>query len=334
MERAVESEDTSGAGHRLWHLCWRAVAGHELFVHPTLYAHVRGRLIDAHRRPGRVLLTYLLVPNEIHALCKLAPDDSAGRVARAIGNIVARWVRDAQAERGPVFDGPFRAHPIESTDALRSEVLMLAWRPVFQGLCRTPSHHGHAGIRVALGLTPAQGFDARPLLGLFGNSVQSARAALRAWLAKRPSAREARQWELARGLALATGTIGPRRIMARQLRGAGAAALVAASGAGGIDGALELLEAWVLVKLGVRGSCDLRTMPGAAGAQARALVACLAVEHELCSASSVARHYGRAKATLSEQMAVCRTRTDRQQILRTPVHRIIEEAVALPPNAG
>jgi hypothetical protein len=58
-------------------------------------------------------------------------------------------------------------------------------------------------------------------------------------------------------------------------------------------------------------------------------VACLAVEHGLCSAATVARHFQRAKATLSEQMAACRASANDRQILSTPVQRIVEEAVAL-----
>ena len=69
-------------------------------------------------------------------------------------------------------------------------------------------------------------------------------------------------------------------------------------------------------------------------ARGRALVACLAVAHHLCSAASVARYFRKAKATLSEQMAACRARSADRQILETPVRRILEESVALKVNAA
>jgi hypothetical protein len=261
---------------------------------------------------------------------RVPPGDSPGKVARAVGNVVARWVRQVQPVRSPVFAGPCRAHTIASADELRHEMRMLAWRPVFLALCATPSHYPHSALRTVLGLTRAQGFDARTLLRLFGESVPQARAAMRAWVSRRPSAREALQWELARGLAPATGGAGLQPTSAREVRGAAAAALMAAGGPAGIEGALRLLEAWVVAKLGARGDLDLRRTADAAGARGRALVACLAVEHGLCSAASVARHFARAKSTLSEQMAACRAWPADRQILGTSVLRIIEEALALP----
>jgi hypothetical protein len=326
-------EEEAGDSPTMWHLCWQAAVGRVLFVDPSLYRRVRERLIGAHRREGRALVDYVLTPTEIHVVSRLPAGDSAGRVARAVGNVVARWVRQVQPVRSPVFAGPYRAHPIASADELRNEMRMLAWRPVFLALCTTPSHYPHSALRAMLGLTRAQGFDARTLLRLFGESVPQARAAMRAWVAKRPSEREALQWELARGLALTNGGAGSQPSSAREVRGAAAAALLAAGGADGIEGALRLLEAWVVAKLGVRRGVDLQHLADAMGARGRALVACLAVEHGLCSAAWVARHFRRAKSTLSEQMAACRARPADRQILSTPAQRIVAEAMELPPIA-
>ena len=248
-----------------------------------------------------------------------------------MANVVARWVRQIHPVRGPVFAGRFRAHRIDSEEALKQEIRLLAWRPVVLGLCMTPMHHVHSALRTTLGLRMAMGFDARPQLSLFGDPIPAARAAMRARIARRPTSRDARSWELARGLALATGSVGPHPTMAREVRDA-AAMLVAAGGPDGIDGALKLLEAWVLTRLGLQGHMDLHAAGDAVGARARALVACLAKDHDLCSAASVARHFGRAKATLSEQMTACRARPADLQILGTPMNRIVDEALALPPG--
>lgn len=312
-----------------WHICWQAAVGRDLFADRSLLRRVRARLLDAHARPGRVLLDYLLLPGEIHVIAVLPAGDSAGSVARAIGNVVARWVRASQSVRSPVFAGPFRAHAIASADALKQELRMLAWRPVVLGLCSTPAHYPNSALRTTLGLRPAQGFDARPLLHLFGDQVSPARASLRAWLRTRPSELQIRQWELACGLALATGSVGPHAAMARELHRPEAASLVAAGGPEGIDGALRLLEAWVKASLGVHQGLDLHAARDELGARGRALVACLARVHGVCSAASVARHFGRAKATLSEQMSACRRRPADRVILAVPVSRIVDEALAL-----
>ncbi len=108
-----------------------------------------------------------------------------------------------------------------------------------------------------------------------------------------------------------------------------AAALVAASRPQAVDGALTLLERWVLVKLDLRGARGLAALPSPEGARGRALVASLAVRLDLCSAASVARHFRRAKATLSERMAACRVEPENRAILGLPLARIVEEAIAL-----
>jgi hypothetical protein len=321
--------ETPGVEPTMWHLCWQAAVGREFFVDPALYEHVRGLLIRAHQRQGRVLIDYALLPTEIHVVAEIQPGDSVGSVARAIGNIVARWVRAAQPVRSPVLAGPYRASRIGSADQQRVEVRMLAWRAVFHGLCTTPAHYPHGAYRIALGMVSVQGFDVRPLLRVFGMSLPQQRDALRAWVAQRPSERERQEWELTHGLVLAAGGQGAHSpAAARELRRADAAALVAAGG-NGIDGALAILETWVAAKLDLRGAQPLHSAADGAGARGRGLVGCLAQMHGLCPAASVARYFERAKATLSEQMAARRANAEDRQIIATPVERIIEEALAL-----
>lgn len=206
---------------------------------------------------------------------------------------------------------------------------MLAWRAVFHGLCKTPAHYPHAAYRIALGMVSVQGFDVRPLLRVFGMSLPQQRDALRSWVAQRPSERERQEWELTHGLVLAAPGQGAHRpAAAKEMRRAQAAALVAA-GDNGIAGALGILETWVAAKLDLRGAQTLHTAADGVGARGRGLVGCLAQTHGLCSAATVARHFERAKATLSEQMAARRASTEDRKIIATPVDRIIEEALAL-----
>ena len=305
-----------------------AALGREFFSDASLFARIRQRLIGAYHRSGRVLIDYLLTPTEIHVVAQVESGDSAGGIARAFGNVVSRWVREVHPVRSPVLAGPYRAQRIASVDDLRREVRMLAWRAVYLGHCATPTHYARGALRIALGRATAKGFNARPLLLHFGGPIPEARAALARWIRHRPTELEWRAWELTRGLQLATGSIGPRASMARVVEGP-AAALIAAGGTYDIDGALALLEIWVATKIRAVGSLNLHDAPGAGGARGRALVACLAVTHRLCSAASVARYFGRAKSTLSEQMAACRARLADRSILHTPVSRILEESVAV-----
>ena len=171
----MESSDSTSTPSVTWHIVWQAVEGRDLLANPALADRIRLRLLDAHRRPDRALLHYLLTPTEIHLLSRLPSGTSPGDVARAIGNIVARWVRQAQGVPGVVFAGRYRAYAIESEEATRNEFRMLAWRPVALRLCRAPTHHSNSTLRTTLGLKRAQGFDALAPLRLFGDSVPEAR---------------------------------------------------------------------------------------------------------------------------------------------------------------
>jgi hypothetical protein len=328
MPHAINAYRTSDGEPTFWALSWQAAVGREFFRDASLFNRIRQRLIEAHQRSGRVLIDYLLTPTEVHVVAQIAAGDSPGGIARAFGNVVSRWVREVQPVRSPVLAGPYRAQCIASADELRHEVRMLAWRAVYLGHCATPTHYAQGALRIALGRATARGFNARPLLLHFGGPIPQARAALARWVRRRPTEQEWRAWELTRGLQLATGGVGPRESMARTVEGP-AAALIAAGGTYGVDGALTLLEIWVAARIGIRGFTSLRDVAGADGARARGLVACLAVAHRLCSAASVARHFDRAKATICEQMKACRSRVADRPILATPVPRILEESLSL-----
>ncbi|MBV8034508.1 hypothetical protein [Roseateles sp.] len=317
-----------GEGLGTWHVYWQGARGRDLLGDFSLVSRIRSRLLEAHNQPGRKLLYYLLTPSEIHLLTNLSGGQSPSAFAHGVANVIARWVRDHDAIRGPVFAARYRARLIEGKEHFRSEVRMLAWRPVSMRLCRAPTHFAHSALRAALALSRLHGFNPAALHGLFGASASDARIALRKLLANRPSETEALQWALAHGLALATGKVGPAGAMCREVRGA-AAMLVAASDSRGIEGALQLLERWVIVKLKLRSGPGLAVRKDHVAAQARALVANLAVQAGLCSAAAAARYFSRAKATLSEQMAASRKRSIHRQILAMPMVQIAREAISL-----
>jgi len=310
----------------LWHLYWQAAWGRNFFVDAELPARIRGRLLGAQRFPGRMLVDYLILPGEIHALVQISQGEDVRGVVRAVGNVVSRWVRRAEPIRSPVMAGPCRVHAIASSEEMCSEAWMMAWRPVFLKLCATPTHYPHGSLRIALGLTPSRGFDARTMLLAFATPIPEARERMRRRFSRRPSEGETLSWELRHGLA-------PARLEGSGY-GAGAAvhdtaaALVAAADTAGLRGALHLLERWVAAKLDPKDPPALDDSSRQA-ARGRALVACLAVRHRLCSAAEVARHFSRARATLSEQMTASRARAADRQIVGAPVDRIIAEAVAL-----
>ena len=328
MDQSIFNGDRA----RVWHVSWQLTLGRDLLRWPSLADRIVGRLISANDGEGRALLFYLVLPREIHVISRMRPGDPPSSLAAGVANVIGKWVRQADGLLGPVFVAPFRAEAIGGIESLCSDIRMLAWRPVSTGLRDAPTNYAYGALRPLVGLSLPGRFRTGPLFDLLGSKVPQDRALIRRLMAEPPTELEVLQWAFAKGLVPARGTIGPDGMMTRHVSGA-AAALVAASRDKSIDGALRILVRWVEVKLGLQGGRGLSSNGGPDGARGRALVAGLALKSGLCSASSVARYFGRAKATLSEQMTASSSRAADQAILATPMEQIVKEAIAIAMHA-
>lgn len=324
----MEHSISPGHSPPAWHICWQAVAGRSFVADSRLAAKVTDRLLQAHRSDGRVLLHYLLTPAEVHVVSRLSAGITPRHVVREVAAVIARWVREAQGLRGPVFASRYREHAISTEVELKHEIRMLAWRPVAAGLCAAPLHYVNSSLRTTLGLRRAHGFDSRALLSVFDDTVIEARSAIRRLIRPQPLEAEIREWELNHGLSVAVGSAGPSFGIVREVGGA-AAKIVAAAPTQDIDGALRLLEQWVTHRLAMPSEPGLAVLRDPAGARARALVARLAVQSNLCSAAAVARHFCRSRATLCEQMATSRMNEQDRQLLGMPMQLILDELAKL-----
>ncbi|WP_418319635.1 hypothetical protein [Piscinibacter sakaiensis] len=310
-----------------WHMCWQAAGAHDFVADRALALRIRQQIVAAHHEPGRTLITFLLAPAEIHILARLPSGEGPWTLVRPFSVVISRWLRQRDPAGGPVFASRVAAHTFTCDTEVRTQIRMIAWRPVLCQLCRSPMHALHSSLRVALGIVAGEGYDCRPLLGLYGGTVPQSRAALRRSLKRRPSAREVGRWELVSRLAPLKRGPGER---ATKLRGVGseAAAQLVAAGGDGLPGALQILERWVLTQLGLHEEGDIRGGHGTDSARVRALVACLAVHHRLCSASAVARYFGRSKATLCEQMIATKRCVEDRRIIGTAIQEIVGEVEA------
>lgn len=326
-DRPTSEESAFG---NAWSLSWQAAPGRDLLAHQGMAERIRDRLINAHSRPGRQLLYYVLMPTEIHIVSRIDDTETIVSIVRSCSHVLSRWVREVHVRRGPAFAAKCHAEFIDSKRALCREILMLAWRPVKLGLCARPKLYPHAALSVVTGVKSGDGFDVKPLLAVYGESIGIARSALNASLLARPTEEAWRVWELSRGLELpaAQQSLVSAMALPRSVDAA-AALLIAAGGGYGVEGALSLLEAWVCAKIDPAGRRDMPICSLGLRVRARALVACLAVDHRLCSAVFVARHYGRTKGTLSVQMTRCRSRPNDRKLLATPLQRILQDVEEL-----
>lgn len=317
-------------GTRTWTLCWQAAPSRDFLAHDSMVRKILNRLIDAHSQSGRQLLYFVLLPAEIHVIARVECRENIASIVRSCSHILSRWVRAVNPRQGPAFAAKCRATPIESMPALRREVLMLAWRPVRLGFSKTPMHYPYSALRGGEHGELSHRFNVGPLLSIYGESPDAARACLEASLRVRPTDEAWRFWELKRGLeqptakqSFVSATTMPRLV------DAGAAALIAAGGGYGVEAALSLLDAWVCAKIDPAGRLNAPEGYRGLRVRARALVACLAVDHGLCSAVFVARHHGCTKGTISVQMARCRLRQQDRKLLEAPLERILQDVMVL-----
>ncbi len=310
----------------VWHVYWQAAPGRHLMCHAGLIDRIRRRLVAAHDRQGRELLFYLQLPQELHLVSALQHEDTPRMLAAGTSNVMAKWVRQADGRDGPVFNSRCQVQRVAGAQALRQEIRMLAWRPVRAGLQCAPTNYVHSALKGILGLSLPGSLVPTALMGWLGESVSDERAALRRLLAARPSDVEWLQWELTKGLAPVGGERRAAVTPSRQLSGA-AAALVAASADQSIDGAIRLLSRWVEVTLEVPVDSGGSSARKREGARARALVAELAVKLSLGSVASLARHFGRAKATLGEQMVASRLSPTHQALLSMPIEAVVQQVL-------
>lgn len=321
-----------GEAFRVWHVSWQLMLGRDLLRSSALAERIVRRLIAAHDALGRELLFYLVLRREIHLISLLPATDSPASLAVGVANVIGKWLRQADGQIGPVFVGPCRAEPIERIESLCADIRMLAWRPVSTGMRDAPTNYAFGALRPLVGMSLPGGFRTGPLFELLGSNVPQDRALIRRIMSTPPTELDVLQWEMVKGLVPARGTLGPDGTMTRFVHGP-AATLVAASQDKNIDGALKILVRWVDVKLGLRGGHGSASNGGPEGARGRALVASLALRLGLCSAASVARYFGRAKATLSEQMTASSARRPDRAILATPPDQIVREAIAIAMHA-
>lgn len=315
---------------KTWSLSWKAAPGRDFLAHERMAEKIRARLIDAHRQPGRELIFYVVMPTEIHVVARVVGRESVASIVRSCSHILSRWVREVHVHQGPAFATKCRASPLDSLQALGPEIQMLGWRPVRLGLCSRPQQYAHSTLTAATQRAAAGAFDSTPLLRILEETPNAARASLDALLRTPPSDEAWRVWELKRGLEQPTAqqsyvsaTTMPRTV------DASTATLIAAGGGYGIEGALSLMETWVCTKLDPARRLNTQSGLVSLRVRVRAVVACLAVDHRLCSAVFVARHYGCTKGTLSVQMTRCRTRSQDRKLLQTSLERILSDAAEL-----
>jgi len=144
-----------------------------IFFAPGDYAHYRGWLAEAAAEYGCAIHAYVLMTNHVHLLVTPARTESLPRTMQSLGRRYVRYANDAYRRTGTLWEGRYRAAPIDSEAYFLACCRYIELNPVRAGMVTAPGDYAWSSWRAhaegasdqlltghelyrALGATPAE----------------------------------------------------------------------------------------------------------------------------------------------------------------------------------
>jgi putative transposase len=111
-------------------------------------------LLAAAKKHGCRIHAYVLMTNHVHLLATPARADSLPRMMQSLGRRYVRYLNDAHGRTGTLWEGRYRAVPIDSERYLLACARYIELNPVRASMVRHPRLHTWSSYRAnALGTT-------------------------------------------------------------------------------------------------------------------------------------------------------------------------------------
>jgi putative transposase len=115
-----------------------------------------GWLLAAAKKHGCLIHAYVLMTNHVHLLATPARADSLPRMMQSLGRRYVRYLNDAHQRTGTLWEGRYRAAPIDSEAYLMVCSRYIELNPVRARMVRHPREHCWSSYRAnALGAADA-----------------------------------------------------------------------------------------------------------------------------------------------------------------------------------
>lgn len=142
-------------------------------------------LLAAAREYGCRIHAYVLMTNHVHLLLTPEAADSLPRLMQSLGRRYVRYLNQAHGRTGTLWEGRYRAAPIDSEAYLLACCRYIELNPVRAGMVRHPRLHRWSSHGAnALGL-PDPLVSPHPLYRALGRSAAERQAAYRALFRER-----------------------------------------------------------------------------------------------------------------------------------------------------
>jgi putative transposase len=143
------------------------------------YARYHDLLAEAAARYGCAIHAYVLMSNHVHLLATPGDADSLPRMMQLLGRRYVRHVNAAQRRSGTLWEGRYRAAPIDGTTYLLACCRYIELNPVRAGMVRRPRDYKWSSYRAhAQGAADALASD-HPLYRALGRTKAERRTAYR-----------------------------------------------------------------------------------------------------------------------------------------------------------
>jgi len=162
------------------HVIQRGNNRQAIFFAAEDYARYRDWLAEAAARAGCAIHAYVLMTNHVHLLATPARADSLPRMMQLLGRRYVRHVNAAYRRSGTLWEGRYRAAPIDSEAYFLACCRYIELNPVRAGMVRRPRDYKWSSYRAqALGAADAL-VVAHPLYRALGRNAAERQAEYRA----------------------------------------------------------------------------------------------------------------------------------------------------------
>lgn len=121
------------------HLIQRGNNRQPIFFAPEDYERYHGWLCDAVAANGCAVFAYVLMTNHVHLLAAPEGEDSIPRMMQSLGRRYVRYVNDTYGRTGTLWEGRYRAAPIDGEAYFVSCCRYIELNPVRAGIVGHPS---------------------------------------------------------------------------------------------------------------------------------------------------------------------------------------------------
>jgi len=155
-----------------YHIYNRGVNKSTLFREPANYRFVTEKIQKYRKQYNVAVISYCLMPNHYHLLLRQDGQEPAGKVPQSIFNSYSKAYNLKYSHSGTLFEGRFRAKPIQNSSHLLHLCRYVHGNPVKDGLVASPADWQWSNYLEWIGERDGELVDREFVKDQFGNAQE------------------------------------------------------------------------------------------------------------------------------------------------------------------